>query len=234
MEVAPLPGGADKRAMVREMFDRIAPRYDLLNRLLTGGLDRRWRAEAVAAIAVGPGDRVVDLACGTGDLIELCVARGAGVVGIDFAREMLARGRDRAPSAPRIQGDAARLPLRDASATALVSGFALRNFSELEPAFREMARVLEPGGRIALLDVDRPRNSALRAGHALYFDWVVPQVGGLLSDRKAYAYLPRSTAYLPPEAELAGLLRGAGFANPTWRRFAWGAAQLVTAVKGAS
>ncbi len=231
MDLAPLPDGATKRTAVRDMFERIAPRYDLMNRLMTGGLDQRWRAAAVAAIGVGSGDRVVDLACGTGDLIELCAARGARVVGIDFAREMLVRGRHRAPAAARVQGDAGQLPLRDAAASALVSGFALRNFSSLPEAFAEMARVVEPGGRIALLDVDRPRSALVRGAHGIYFDRVVPRLGGLLSDRAAYDYLPRSTAYLPPETELRGLLEEAGFVGLAWRRFLLGAAQLITGVR---
>jgi demethylmenaquinone methyltransferase/2-methoxy-6-polyprenyl-1,4-benzoquinol methylase len=226
-----LPSGSEKRAAVREMFDRIAPRYDGLNRLLTAGLDQRWRRLAVAAVAVGPRDRVLDLACGTGDLAELAARRGAQVVGVDFARQMLRGARRRAVRAQLVQGDAARLPLPDACATVALCGFALRNFVSLPASFAELARVLAPGGRIALLEVDRPAAAWARAGHSFYFDRVVPWIGGVLSDRSAYRYLPRSTAYLPPAPELARLLREAGFAALARRPLLLGSAQLLTATR---
>ena len=226
-----LPTGASKRAAVQSMFDRIAPRYDALNRLLTAGLDQRWRRVALASIAVGPGERMLDLACGTGDLAEQAAERGAEVVGLDFAREML-RGAERRGVAARFaQGDAAALPLPDASIDAVVCGFALRNFTALPPVFAELARVLTPEGRMALLDVDRPPSRLVAAGHSFYFDRVVPRIGGWLSDRAAYSYLPRSTSYLPPESELLAMLREAGFASVRKRRFLLGTAQLLTAVR---
>lgn len=226
---APLPTGAEKRVVVRAMFDRIAPRYDALNRLFTAGFDRRWRALALDAAGVGPADRVLDLACGTGDLAEAAAARGARVLGVDFAREMLRGARRRRVRATLIQGDAAAMPVRDGAVDALVCGFALRNFSELECVLRESARVLAPGGRIALLDVDRPTSRLLRAGHSLYFDHVVPTLGGWLSDRAAYAYLPRSTHYLPPARELLAAIADAGFEAVEKRRLAFGAVQLIRA-----
>ena len=228
---SPLPSGEAKRIAVRAMFDRIAPRYDALNRLLTGGLDQRWRRLALDVIGVRPGDRVLDLACGTGDLAAASAARGARVVGLDFSREMLRGARARCAATALVQADAAALPLRDAALDALVCGFALRNFAELGPVLREMARVLAPGGRLALLEVDRPASRWLRAGHSLYFDRVVPALGGWLSDRAAYAYLPRSTSYLPDEAELLARVERAGFVRVRKRRFALGAAQLVWAVR---
>jgi len=226
---APLPTGRDKRAMVRAMFDRIAPRYDALNRLLTLGLDQRWRARSLAAIGVGPGDLVLDLACGTGDFCELARARGARVVGLDLARGMLRGAQARRVGAALAQGDAAQLPLRSASVSAAVCGFALRNFEALAPVLGELARVVEPGGRVALLDVDRPRAPVLRAGHAWWFERVVPWVGGRLSDRAAYAYLPRSVAYLPPAPELLAQVEAAGFEQVRRRGFLGGTVQLVTA-----
>ncbi len=147
------------------------------------------------------------------------------------ARCCAARARGAAATA-LVQADATALPLRDATLDALVCGFALRNFAELEPVLREMARVLAPGGRLALLEVDRPASRWLRAGHSLYFDRVVPALGGWLSDRAAYAYLPRSTSYLPDEGELLAQVERAGFARVRKRRFALGAAQLVSAVRG--
>jgi demethylmenaquinone methyltransferase/2-methoxy-6-polyprenyl-1,4-benzoquinol methylase len=211
------------------MFDRIAPRYDALNRVLSLGLDRRWRRIALAAIAIGPGDRVLDLACGTGDLCEMAAARGARVIGVDFARGMLRGAQARLPRTALVQGDAAALPLPDAAQTAVVCGFALRNFESLAPVIAELARVLAPGGRIALLDVDRPDAALLRAGHAFWMDGVVPRIGGWLSDRAAYAYLPQSTVYLPPAAEFAALLCASGFEAVAKRSLGLGAAQLWTA-----
>lgn len=231
MALDALPRDEDKRAMVRAMFDRIAPRYDLLNRVITVGLDRRWREAAIAALALGPGDRVLDLACGTGDLAALAAARGARVLALDFAREMLVRGRARGTRAQWVCGDAAALPLPSGFATALTCGFALRNFVSLPEVLREMGRVLAPGGRLALLEVDRPEGGALRAGHRLWFDRVVPRLGGLLSDRAAYAYLPRSAAYLPDAERLRASIEAAGFSRVARRRFLFGSAQLWTAVR---
>ncbi|MCG8589969.1 MAG: ubiquinone/menaquinone biosynthesis methyltransferase [Proteobacteria bacterium] len=229
-----LPTAERKRDHVRQMFDRIAPRYDALNRVLSGGLDQRWRRVALEAVQVGREDRVLDLACGTGDLARGVVARGAEVVGVDFAGEMLRRARVRLPRGRFVQADAARLPLPEGSVSVTVCGFALRNFVALEPVFAELGRVLAAGGRLALLDVDRPQQPVVRLGHSLYFDRLVPLLGGLVSDRTAYRYLPKSTQYLPPDAELLKLVQSAGFERVEKRRLFLGAAQLVTAVRGAA
>jgi demethylmenaquinone methyltransferase/2-methoxy-6-polyprenyl-1,4-benzoquinol methylase len=229
--LSPLPSGAEKRAVVRAMFDRIAPRYDRMNRLMTAGLDQRWRRLALACAEVGAGDLVIDLACGTGDLSELARARGARAIGVDFAREMLRGAQRRGVSAPLVQADGAALPFPNACASALTCGFALRNFAALPEIFAETARVLAPGGRVALLEVDRPANPVLRAGHAFYFGRVIPLLGALLADRAAYAYLPRSAAYLPPWPELRALLEKAGFEQVRRRALLFGAVQLVTAVR---
>ncbi|MBM4382878.1 MAG: ubiquinone/menaquinone biosynthesis methyltransferase [Deltaproteobacteria bacterium] len=229
MKPVSIPTPETKRRFVQSMFDRIAPRYDLMNRLLTFGLDLRWRRTALSAIAVGPGDLVIDLACGTGDLCELAARRGARVVGVDFAREMLRRASEREVGATLVQGDALALPFASGGASALTCGFALRNFISLEPVLAECARVLRPGGRLAILEVDRPRSRFVRTGHSFYFDRVVPLIGALLSDRAAYRYLPESTSYLPPEAELLAMIERAGFTALRKRRFLFGAAQLVIA-----
>jgi demethylmenaquinone methyltransferase/2-methoxy-6-polyprenyl-1,4-benzoquinol methylase len=226
---AQIPSPEAKRRFVRAMFDRIAPRYDAMNRLLTLGLDQRWRRAALEAVAVGPGDLVVDLACGTGDLCELAAQRGARVVGVDFAREMLRSAGRRRVGAALVQADAQALPLASASASAVTCGFALRNFVSLDAVLRECARVLRPAGRLALLEVDRPSAALVRAGHSLYFDHVVPRVGALLSDRAAYRYLPESTSYLPPEPELLARVARAGFRAVRKRSLLLGAAQLLTA-----
>lgn len=232
MAVKPgLPAAAEKAAVVEQMFDRIAPRYDLMNRLLTLRLDQHWRRRTIGVAAVGPGDLVVDLGCGTGDLCELAASRGARAIGVDFAANMLAAMRRRGVRADVLRADASRLPLPDACATVVTSAFALRNFVSIPDVLREAARILVPGGRIALLEVDEPQDALRRWGHAFYFRRIVPAVGALLSDGAAYDYLPRSTVYLPPERELLNLVRAAGFASPQKHRLTGGIAQLITARK---
>jgi demethylmenaquinone methyltransferase/2-methoxy-6-polyprenyl-1,4-benzoquinol methylase len=227
-----LPTGDEKRVRVREMFDRIAPRYDALNRVMSVGLDQRWRRRALDKIEVGPGDHVVDLACGTGDFCELAAALGARVTGIDFAIGMLWRAQAREVGAALVQGDAERMPFASASVDVVTCGFALRNFVSLEAVTREIARILRPGGRVALIDVDRPSWGPLRAAHSLYFDRIVPLVGGMISDQAAYRYLPQSTAYLPPPAELKTMLSGAGFLEVDREILLLGSAQILTGVRG--
>lgn len=227
--VGGLPVGEQKKRAVRDMFDRIAPRYDRLNRLLSLRLDQRWRREALRALAPGPGDVLLDLACGTGDFLELYGRRGARAIGVDFSAGMLRVAGSRGVPGALLQGDASRLPLADASVTILTCGFALRNFVSLEDVIREVARVLAPGGRIALLEVDEPRSRLLRAGHGLYFNRLVPLIGGLLSDQRAYRYLPRSVSYLPPETELLDMIARAGFTRVAKRRLSGGIVQLLTA-----
>ncbi len=213
------------------MFDRIAARYDLLNRLMTGGLDRFWRRRTVAAAGVSAGDRVLDLACGTGDLSQLCAERGAEVVGLDFAREMLRGAQRRGIRAGWIQGDGATLPLRDGTIDVVTCGFALRNFVSLEKTLREASRVLADGGRLAVLEVDRPRQPLLAMLHGFYFDRVVPKIGAWVSDREAYAYLPQSTVYLPSESSLRDLLKSLGFVSASREGRLFGAVQVWIAVR---
>ena len=228
-----LPPPEEKPRAVRAMFDRIAPRYDRLNRILTGGSDLRWRRELVRRLAIGPGERVLDLACGTGDFAALAASQGADVVGLDFARRMLTLAQQRGLSrAEWVQGDALRLPFADAAFDAALCGFALRNFAALPPVFAELARVLRPGGRLGLLEVDEPKNPLVRAGHRLYFRHVVPLLGGWLSgDAQAYRYLPQSAVYLPDAATLARWLSEASFRGIRKRQHMAGAIQAITAVR---
>jgi demethylmenaquinone methyltransferase/2-methoxy-6-polyprenyl-1,4-benzoquinol methylase len=223
-----LPEGDEKVAAVRGMFDAIAPRYDLVNRIMTFRMDVGWRRRTVRSLGIRPGDTVVDLACGTGDLCRELAAQGARPIGVDLSFGMLAAART---SAPLVQGDALGLPLRDSSVDGITCGFALRNFASLPPFFAELARVVRPGGRIALLEVAEPPNPVLRFGHGIYFGKVVPLVGGLLSDPAAYRYLPRSVAYLPDPGTMLGQLADAGFVQVERRLLSVGIAQLVTAAR---
>jgi demethylmenaquinone methyltransferase/2-methoxy-6-polyprenyl-1,4-benzoquinol methylase len=224
----PLPSGEDKAAVVRSLFDRISPRYDLVNRVMTFGMDVGWRRRAIRELHLPTGARVFDLACGTGDFCRELARAGFLPVGFDFSHGMLASART---DAPLVQADILRLPVADASADGVTCGFALRNVVSLEALFAEIGRVVRPGGSIALLDASRPENPVLRAGHAVYFERVVPMIGGVLSDRDAYAYLPRSMAYLPEPTEMVRMLREAGF--PSARRIALsgGVTQLLTGVR---
>ena len=223
-----LPEGTDKVRAVDEMFDTIAPRYDLLNRLLTFGMDVGWRRKTVRSLSLSPGSKVLDLACGTGDLCRELTKRGYRPVGVDRSAGMLAAQRT---AAPLVRGDALRLPFRSNSVDGIVCGFALRNFAALKPFLTECARVLRPGGRMALLEVAEPDNAVLRWGHGLYFGKVVPLVGGMLSDRDAYQYLPKSVAYLPPPNRMVSMMSETGFGAATRRPLSTGIAQLLTGTR---
>jgi demethylmenaquinone methyltransferase / 2-methoxy-6-polyprenyl-1,4-benzoquinol methylase len=225
---SPLPPTADKGRAVEDMFDRIAPRYDLLNRLLTLRMDVGWRRAAVRSLRLPAGSAVLDLACGTGDLCRALADAGYAPIGADFSAGMLAVARTHAPL---VRADATHLPFADRALAGVTCGFALRNFVELAPVLRECARVLRHHGRIALLDVNEPTGAPARAVHAFWFRRVVPFVGGLVSDRQAYAYLPASTVYLPPRAELLDLVENAGFTDVAHRSLGAGAAQLITGAR---
>jgi demethylmenaquinone methyltransferase/2-methoxy-6-polyprenyl-1,4-benzoquinol methylase len=205
---------------VRSMFDRIAPVYDLMNRVMTAGLDVRWRRVAAAA-AVRPGDRVLDAACGTGDLALADLRAGAGrVTGLDFSFRMLARARRKSAVVEWVQGDLLALPFADGTFDAATVGFGVRNVADLELGLRELRRVLRPGGRLAILEITQPRGP-LRPFFALWFDRVVPLLGRLLPGGSAYTYLPASVKRFPPAEELATLLRECGFEDVSYRLLGW-------------
>jgi demethylmenaquinone methyltransferase/2-methoxy-6-polyprenyl-1,4-benzoquinol methylase len=224
-----LPEGEAKRRAVQGMFDTIAPRYDLVNRLMTFGLDRGWRTRAVRSLTLGPGARVLDVACGTGDLCRDLRTAGYRPFGLDLSAGMLRNARTGAPLA---QGDALAMPGADGGVDRAVSGFALRNVVDLGGLFDELGRVVRPGGRIALLEVATPPNRVMRLGHAVYFGAVVPRLGGALSDGAAYRYLPKSVAYLPEVGKMLDRLRRAGFVTLERRLLTGGVAQLITATRG--
>lgn len=224
----PLPTGDDKTALVRSMFDTIAPRYDLVNRIMTFGLDVRWRRRACRALGLPAGSVVLDVACGTGDFLRELKREGMVPVGTDLSWGMLAANTS---GEPLVQADATHLPFATGSVVGVTCGYALRNLTDLEAVLAELARVLAPGGRISLLEVSEPTWAPLRVGHRLWFTRVVPVIGALLSDAEAYRYLPRSVAYLPDEATLRSLLVAVGFSGVNRHALLGGASQLVTATR---
>ena len=213
---------------VRSMFDAIAPRYDMVNRIMTFRMDVGWRRRAVAELALPHGAVVLDLACGTGDMCRDLTGAGHHPIGMDLSFGMLAAART---DAALTQADALDLPVADASVDGVTCGFALRNFKELPPFFTELARVVRPGGRIALLEVAEPANPVLRWGHGIYFGRVVPVVGGILSDKAAYRYLPESVAYLPEPEEMLSQITESGFEAVDRRLLSTGISQLITATR---
>jgi demethylmenaquinone methyltransferase/2-methoxy-6-polyprenyl-1,4-benzoquinol methylase len=225
---ADLPTGDAKTAQVREMFDAIAPRYDLVNRIITFGLDRRWRRLTFDALGLPAESTVLDLACGTGDLAALVARRGCRVIGSDLSKGMLSARHDPFPA---VQADASALPLRTGCLDGVVCGYALRNFTDLAASLAEAARVLRPGGRLAVLEVASPDGALMRRGFDLWFGRCVPAIGGLLSDGAAYRYLPRSTEYLPAPDELRAMLGAAGFATVGRRLLNGGLSQIITATR---
>jgi len=223
-----LPQGEEKVRAVRSMFDAIAPRYDLVNRIMTFRLDVGWRRRAVRSLRLPAGSLVLDLAAGTGDLCRDLQRAGHVAVGADLSWGMLAHART---TAPLLQADALRLPLPDGAVDGVTCGFALRNFVDLAAFFHELGRVVRPAGRVALLDVAEPDNKILHWGHGVYFGKVVPKIGGLLSDASAYRYLPQSVAYLPPPPVMLDTLAEAGFVEIDRRLLTGGIAQLITGTR---
>jgi demethylmenaquinone methyltransferase/2-methoxy-6-polyprenyl-1,4-benzoquinol methylase len=224
-----LPQGEEKARAVRGLFDAISGRYDLVNRVMTFGMDAGWRRRAVRELRLPGAALVVDLACGTGDLCRELRSQGYRAIGFDFSHGMLSAAKT---TVPLVEADILRLPLADASVDGATCGFALRNVVDVRDLFEELGRVVRPGGRISLLDASSPDNPVLRAGHGLYFNRVVPLIGGALSDRSAYAYLPRSMAYLPPAAEMVSMLHGAGFLDAVRRQLTGGLTQLLVGTRG--
>ena len=209
---------------VRRMFDRIAPVYDAMNRLMTMGFDRRWRRATVEQV-VRPGDRVLDACCGTGDLALEAQRRGGVVTGLDFSDRMLERARRKAPALQWVQGDLLALPFEDGAFDAATVGFGVRNVADLEAGLRELRRVLRVGGRLGILEITTPEGR-LAPFYRVWFDRVIPVLGRVLPGGSAYAYLPASVRRFPDPDDLAGLLAAAGFQKVRFRLFAGGIVAL--------
>jgi demethylmenaquinone methyltransferase/2-methoxy-6-polyprenyl-1,4-benzoquinol methylase len=223
-----LPQGPDKAVVVEAMFDAVAPRYDLVNRIMTFGLDRRWRRITVTALGLPDGAVVADLACGTGDLCADLARHRLTPIGFDLSAGMLAAAHS---TAPLVRADVLKLPLPGASVDGATCGFALRNLVDLTGFLAELARIVRPGGRIALLEVAEPTHPALRLGHRFYFTRVVPRIGAALSDGTAYRYLPRSVVYLPPVDALVAAVASAGFPDVQRRTLSGGIVQLLVGTR---
>lgn len=232
-------GGDAKRAYVQRIFSQIAPRYDLLNHLLSFNIDKAWRRKALAALGWerSPRGTYVDLCAGTLDVsAELSRQPGfAGqILGADFAEPMLRAGVGKSPSSvvSPVVADALDLPLANDTAAGAIVAFGIRNVTDLDRALREVYRVLEPGARFVILEFTTPRSRVVRAFYHLYFHRILPQIGALVSGhRTAYAYLPRSVANFPIEENLAARLRGAGFADVQWRTLTLGVAAIHRGTK---
>lgn len=218
---------------IRLMFDEIVNRYDLLNSVMSLGLDRHWRAETAATVALQSNDRVLDLGCGTGRLGSLLSDRSR-VVGVDVSLPMLKRAQWAVqPPMSLVQGSAFRLPFADGQFWAVVSGFVLRNLFDLEGAFSEVQRVVRPGGSIAFFDATEPRSSLVRGVFDRYFGTVAPVLGTVVGRGQAYKYLVSSLGHLPDGVELCRMLERAGFRNCQARLLTFGTVILLTAQRPA-
>jgi len=206
------------------MFDRISPVYDAMNRVMTVGLDRRWRRLAAEAV-VRPGARVLDACCGTGDLALAAERAGGKVTGLDFSERMLERARQKSPTVDWVLADVTALPFPDASFDAVTVGFGIRNVPDLEAGLAELARVLAPGGGLACLEITRP-NGILRPFFRLWFDGLVPLAGKVLPGGRAYTYLPASVRRFPGPPDLAAALERAGFGAVGWKLMGGGIVAL--------
>lgn len=230
-----LPTGMERADLVREMFDRIAVRYEFMNTVMTAGLHRIWNHEVLKATGLKPGGRALDLACGTGSLTR-DLARRAGprgyVLGVDFSKEMLkAAEKKPVPNVEYRLGDATNLEEVESDAfDAVTIAYGARNIPDLDALFSEMSRVVRPGGIVVCLEIARPRGRLASAFYGLWFDRIVPKLGGKLAgDARAYAYLPESVKEFVAPNELAVIIERNGLQNVTWSRLAGG---IITLHRG--
>ena len=229
-DTRPQPGRDPER--IESMFDAIVPHYDLMNRVMTAGLDRRWRAAAAAVAAPPPGAPILDACCGSGDLV-LALARthpASPLTGIDFSASMLDLARDKAAragvAADFVRGDLLALPFDDGVFGAVSVGWGVRNVADLDRAFAEMVRVARAGARVVCLEATTPASAVGRRFHAVWFDRIVPAMGALAGAAEAYAYLPASVRSFPDVERLAAIMRSAGLDRVRYQRFGLGAMAL--------
>jgi demethylmenaquinone methyltransferase/2-methoxy-6-polyprenyl-1,4-benzoquinol methylase len=237
-EQRPSRDSAEFSDQVRGMFDRIAGVYDLMNSAMTAGLHHEWRDRAVDVARVGPGSDALDVCCGTGDLtfaLRERIGPDGRVVGCDFSEPMLDVARDKAGDrglgVEFASADALDLPYGDASFDAVTIGFGARNLADLERGLAEMARVLRPGGRLAILEITRPQREPLASFYSLWFDRVVPWLGVFAGDPDAYSYLPDSVRSFPEPRDLAAMIDQAGFEEIRWLLLAGGIIAIHSATK---
>lgn len=229
----------DKAQRVQRMFDGIAPTYERVNRVASGGRDRYWRQEMVRVAQVRGQDVLLDIACGTGDVLRAFASAPTTpeqLIGMDFSAGMLRAGMDRLPERTAVcQADGQRLPLADGSATIVTCAFGIRNFQHLPTALAEMYRVLAPGGRVVILEFRLPANRLVRQGYLLYFRRILPLLARAISgDRSgAYRYLPSSVISFPSSRQVCEQLRQAGFVEANARPLSWGIVEIIHATKGA-
>jgi len=226
-----LPKGNEKTHLVQEMFNGIASRYDLLNKIISLGLDSYWRKRTLEMLLLPLGypETVLDLACGTGDFTKALAAKNIRAVGVDLSLQMLLNAKVDQANLLLCKGES--LAIKDESIGAVVSGFALRNFTDQEQILKEIFRILIPGGRIALLDVGIPASKPLQLANNIWFRHIVPLIGNILSDKNAYAYLPKSVEYLPDQDSFQDLAREIGFSRVVHRNLSGGLVQVFLAVK---
>lgn len=240
--IAAARGGEEKSAYVREIFSEIAPRYDLLNHMLSLNVDRTWRRRAIAELQIErrPEGRYLDLCAGTLDVTAAITATPAfkgRVVSVDFAEPMLRAGLQKVRGRPVgvVAGDAMVLPIASSSLAGAIVAFGIRNVGNLDSCLKEAVRVLEPGGRFVILEFSTPGSPLVNAGYQLYFRRILPVLGGLISGhRTAYSYLPRSVANFPHGEALARRMRVAGFEDVRWRSLTLGIVAIHTGTKGSA
>jgi demethylmenaquinone methyltransferase / 2-methoxy-6-polyprenyl-1,4-benzoquinol methylase len=238
-EVKPYSSEGSKKTQVAGMFDNIASRYDLLNRLLSFGIDTRWRKKVIKYLSSFKPAHILDVATGTGDLAIACLKTGAKqITGVDISENMLARGRQKISDKKLIDrislqyGDSENLPFEGGHFDAVTVAFGVRNFENLDKGLAEMYRVLKPGSPIAILEFSKPRNEFFKRLYYLYFCIVLPFVGGLISgDKRAYTYLPESVDAFPYGESFVARMRKAGFKNIICKELSFGISSLYTAIK---
>ena len=223
--------GTLQEPQVRAMFDRIAGVYDVMNSVMTAGMHHRWRRRAADLAQAGPGDEVLDVATGTGDLAVELASRGATVVASDFSEEMLARARAKDPAITWEWANAQDLPYADGRFAAATVGFGARNFSDLPLGIAEMARVVRPGGRVVILEITTPQKPPLSTFFKVWFEHVVPGLGRLAGDSDAYTYLPNSVKRFPGPQGLAEVMAAAGLRDIRWILTAGGIIALHVGTK---